>query len=102
MSCATTTQSICQNPGCLDLYFVHGDDFAFTITFPFDISGHTVSAKIGDTNFTSAKISNTKITLSLTDSQTQNIANHATWYLKLTKSGITRTYIQGKHIQSIC
>ena len=82
-------------PAYLNLKFKSGDDFAFDITFPFSLSGYTIAATVGNTSFTVTPVSDTKITLSLTELQTESVNTSSAWKIKLTKNAITRTYISG-------
>jgi len=79
----------------LNLSFVPGDDFIFTVTFPFDISDYTIIAKIGTEDFDFDSLSDTSFTLSLTEEQTAKIKNNSHWFLKLQKEDTQRTYIKG-------
>jgi hypothetical protein len=100
MICNTTVETICQTPAYLDLCFVAGDDFSLTITFPFVITDYSIVARIGSIDFTVNKSTDKILIITLTDTQTAGLSNHAQWSLKLTKNNITRTYISGKYIQS--
>lgn len=84
---------IIQSFGTVDLSFVPGDDFPFELTFPFDISGYTIIAKIGSLDLKVDKVS--EYIVVLTADSFVNLANKTPWYLKLIKDGITRTYIKG-------
>ena len=79
----------------LNLSFVPGDDFIFTVTFPFNISDHTIIAKIGAANFNFDSLSDTSFTLALTKEQTAIVKAGAHWSLKLSKDDEMRTYIKG-------
>jgi len=79
----------------LNLSFVPGDDFIFTVTFPFDVSDYTIVAKIGAEDFTKEDLTDFSFTLALTEEQTAKIKNNAHWSLKLSKDDTMRTYIKG-------
>lgn len=88
-----------QNVNILDLSFKSGDDFAFDIQCPFSLSGATTEATIGAISFTITPITDTSITLSLTEAETATLVGGESWKLRITKGGYTRTYFEGKYIQ---
>ena len=79
----------------LNLSFVPGDDFIFTVTFPFDVSDYTIVAKIGAEDFDFDSLSDYSFTLALTKAQTLTVKDGAHWSLKLSKDDTMRTYIKG-------
>lgn len=97
------TQMITLEPAYLDVKFRSGNDLSFDITFPFVLTGFTITAPVDALSFTispSVLTGVTKITLSLTTTQTAQVKNNSAWSLTLAKTGeLTRTYISGKMIR---
>lgn len=97
-----------QRPAQLDICGVVGDDLTVTFTVtengsPWDSTGATITTGILSlagveqvTDFTTVASSGS-LTLSLTDTNTTTLgAGTFQWYVSVTKSGTTRTWVAGK------
>lgn len=95
-------------PGGLDIQGVVGDDFSLLFDFNIDLTGYTFDARVIFQNaprntyeaftITETNLSEGRITLSLTDTQTKNLGPlaNAKWYISWFVGSNTRTVISGK------